>query len=118
MRASNAEIGNLSSSASAPLAAIFVRCHLLSVKFKTPPASRKMLTGSSCCCLNRIAEASALEEAIRGTRVRSMQARIYSERGFPGCAQPSHRAGVVPARYEGGVHDQEDIGSSGDRCGR
>src|SRR3954466_3497063 len=46
--------------------------NLLSVKLKTPPAL-VMLTGSSCCCLNRMAEASALEQTIRGTRACSMR---------------------------------------------
>jgi hypothetical protein len=59
------------------------------VELKTPPAS-VMLTGSSCCCLYRMAEASALEQTIRGTRARSMRGRIYSELGSTGLAR-NHR---------------------------
>jgi len=57
--------------------------NLLSQKLKTPPAL-VMLTGSSCCCLDRMVEGSALEQAIRGTRARSMDGRIYSEPGSTG----------------------------------
>src|SRR6186713_1124158 len=41
------------------------------VKLKTPPAPRRILTGSWCWCLGRMAEAPALAGPIRGMRFRS-----------------------------------------------
>src|SRR5947209_11195675 len=116
MRASKADSGNLSSHGVLAVGSHLYLLPFLPLEQKTPPAPRRILTGSSCCRLNRIAEVLALAGSIHGLRFGSRRAQTFWRRGFRGRTQPSRAVLVVSPDLREKINDEEDTCSSCDRC--